>query len=489
MLDGPGPDTAVLGVHAPYPGRLMFEAQPGSLLAALAPFAATLDERGELHRLGLMDPGASSDEFYREFERVLRGSPVQAVCISSSTAAIEETARIVRTVRDVSGDEVLVVVGGPHEDGCEQRVADRIAGVDLSVAGQGQGVLRDILLERLDFDVHPRELLAEMCGGGPGGGTGKAELSSPWWGRGARREVGAVATVDADSKPRAWLRKRVRFGPFGALEVLPVMVTTGCAYGQCTFCAEALRERPGGGIGDLLWLKELADAHPGAALYFQDSIFPVGREVREKLLPLLEHLGRPWGCQVYLPMLSRGELAAMASAGCTYVYTGLESASAGVLAGVGKGGLSKELAAKRIDWMGEFGLSVGVSLMFGAMSLQGELLEDEVAVSSTVSFAKELLVGNTKVVGFYPNVQTVLPGTALARGLAAAGLGPDFYRVPRCDAFSHLEDGGVGYNFATLPAVGSSMRLKEHAVRVAGAGKRLAALACLTEYGDGAPVG
>jgi hypothetical protein len=56
------------------------------------------------------------------------------------------------------------------------------------------------------------------------------------------------------------------------------------------------------------------------------------------------------------------------------------------------------------------------------------------------------------VAGFYPNIMTVLPGTALARGLASHGMPLDFYRMPRSQAFRDFEDGAVGYNFTTLPS-------------------------------------
>ena len=50
---------------------------------------------------------------------------------------------------------------------------------------------------------------------------------------------------------------------------------------------------------DFAWIGDLSARHPGASLYFQDSIFPATRSVRQNLLPLLKSLGVDWGCQVY----------------------------------------------------------------------------------------------------------------------------------------------------------------------------------------------
>lgn len=47
-------------------------------------------------------------------------------------------------------------------------------------------------------------------------------------------------------------------------------------------------------------------------------------------------------------------------------------------------------------------------------------------------------------------METVLPGTELARTLARAGRWIDFYHTPRSPIFEGLEDGVLGHNFLTL---------------------------------------
>ena len=72
------------------------------------------------------------------------------------------------------------------------------------------------------------------------------------------------------------------------------------------------------------------------------------------------------------------------------------------------------------------------------------------AHGETVTLARELQERGVPVAGFYPNIQTVLPGTALDHGLAARGHELDFYSMPRATQFADFEDGVVGYNFLTL---------------------------------------
>jgi len=448
--------TAVLLVHAPYPGRLKFDGIPSSLLHAIAPFATSglADKLGE--PLGYLDPGTSSGGFYARLKMLAEGGRLRAACISTSTAAIEETARIVRTLREGAGDELLVVVGGPHEDDCDRKVATAIPGVDLSIGGDAEYVLEFALCEHLEREAAAaatcRSLEREFSGGGSilaGEGT----VTSPWWGEPRTRRFVFHGAPTVEAPLAAAIDKEVRFPIFRARRTLPVMVSRGCAYGRCTFCAEGAR---GGGQlvrRDFTWLEELLAEAPGAALYFQDSIFPNNQAVRDELLPMLRSWGGEWGCQVYLRALSRRFVQLLAEHGCTYVYTGLETASSELLAAIGKANLNRELALERLAWLRDAGLRVGISLMFGSMSTAGELLETEETVDETAALAQTIVCAGVDVVGFYPNVQTVLPGTALARGLAAAGHELDFYCVPRCEMFNALEDGGVGYNFMTIPTV------------------------------------
>ncbi|MEQ8765738.1 MAG: hypothetical protein RL885_17575 [Planctomycetota bacterium] len=228
------------------------------------------------------------------------------------------------------------------------------------------------------------------------------------------------------------------------------MVSRGCAYGRCTFCSEGRLDGKVDLVSDFAWIEELDSAAPGAALYFQDSIFPGGHRIREGLLPLLRRLGREWGCQVYLPMLTERRLAELAEHGCTYLYTGIESGASTVLNGIRKPGLDRQLVLARARWVADQGLALGLSLMFGAMTTEGELLETPSTLAETRDLATAILDTSVDVAGFYPNVQTVLPGTPLAKGLQRSGKALDFYAMPRAPIFRGLEDGEIGYNFLSL---------------------------------------
>lgn len=443
----------VLLVHAPYPGRLKFQGVPSSLFAAAGPFVVA----NPAVAVAYLDPRGPGAGFYDSLCRLLASGRVKALCVSTSTAAIEETARIAALANRLA-PATLVVVGGPHENDVEQKTATQVAGVHWSIAGEAGSALRFLLENVLDRGlgastftetVTPADIQrADVCG--------RFTVACCAWPVPVTFDRGPSRF--RDPRPLVLPERYPRFDVFDAPATIPLMVSRGCSYGRCTFCAESNRD---GGVirtSSYEWIEELAARTPEAALYFQDSIFPAGNGSSTELLPLLRRLGREWGCQVYLPVLTERRVAELAEHGCTYLYTGVESGAEAVLSGIQKPGLSTAVVTERMRWAHHHGIRVGISLMFGSLSVGGELLESAATVEKTRSLAKAIADTNVEVAGFYPNVQTVLPGTALARGLLAAGAPLDFYRMPRCNTFDDLEDGGVGYNFLTV-ATPSAERL------------------------------
>ena len=464
------PGTTVLLIHAPYPARPRFDGLPSSLLSASARLVEHLAERGI--PFGLMDPGSSSETFYESLERILRSDSVRVVCISTSTAAIEETVRISRLVRAVCGSKPLVVVGGPHEDACRLKVAEAIPEVDVSIAGDGEFVLLELVRRFLELPDAARSgtKALESLGHSQPSLRGRGTVTSRTWGQPLGRLFDFGPTEVEFFHTRCQVARPVRFEVFPGGTAVPLTISRGCSYGQCTFCSEG-----GPGVktqvcADFEWINDLSARHPGVPLYFQDSIFPATRRVRQELLPKLRGLGVEWGCQVYLPTLSERLVAELAEHGCTYLYTGIESGSDDILRAIGKSGLTRALILERLGWFARHDIRAGLSLMFGAMTDDGRLLETEDTIAETVSLVHELEDRGAPIAGIYPNVETVLPGTSLDHELAARGRALDFYSMPKAPTFTSFEDGCVGYNFSTL-----SRTLNPAVLGVASAIQRTAA--------------
>lgn len=457
--------TTVLLVHAPYPGRLKFDGEPSSLLHAATPLVNALEASAGGGEAGLFDPGEASEASYEDLARILRAGVVRVVAISTSSAAILETTRIVRLVRATCGAAVLVVLGGPHEDDCETKCAEAIPGVDLSIAGEAELVLSEVVLAFLSGNAPPDEFCRalSLAGSDLNAPAGRGWITSRHWDVPFTRGFDFGPLDLRRLPPRLRSARPVRFSVFGTARTLPVMISRGCTYGQCTFCAEGVGAAAASVFTEFDWVADAVRETPGAALYFQDSIFPVTRAVSERLLPMLRELAVPWGCQVYLPMLGRAAVERLARHGCRYVYTGIESGSAEILSAVGKGALSRELLLERLGWIRASGMQVGLSVMFGAMNELGHAIETHESIESTVGLCEEIVELGVRVAGFYPNVETVLPGTRLAQKLAQQGIVLDWYRPPMSPWFEALEDGSVGFNLTTLgPQPENRGELVEH---------------------------
>ncbi|MEQ1735807.1 MAG: cobalamin-dependent protein [Rhodoglobus sp.] len=445
-------DCDVLLIHAPYPAQPRFDGLPSSLLSACESLLHALAGRGV--RVGLLDPVATSEAFYTQLERILLGGATRVVLVSTSTAAIEETARIVALARRLR-PQSLIVVGGPHEDGCDLKVAEAMPEVDLSIAGDAGDVLAGTVASFLELAPSNRSGAVQAVQEAltRPGISGRGTVTMRAWGTSFGRPFDFSAPEVRSFLQSCAPTKLVQFDVFPGRGTVPLTISRGCAYGRCTFCSEGAPDLRIRLTADLGWIERLLAAHPTAAFYFQDSIFPMTKQVRRDLLPMLREAGVPWGCQAYLPMLSEPMVRALEAHGCTYVYTGIESGSDRILQAIGKPELTQSVIRQRLGWFKGSGMRVGLSLMFGAMTETGQLVETTSTVAETVLLAEALVAAGVPVAAFYPNVQTVLPGTAVARGLAKAGHELDFYRLPRTAAFEHMEDGAFGYTFLTLPIV------------------------------------
>ena len=441
--------TRVLLVHAPYPGRLKFDSQPSSLLCAASGVIEALDEQGRLDEVGYLDPRGATEEFYKELSSIVAAGNVQVVCASTSTAAIEEAARVASVSRASAPGDVLIVGGGPHEDDVDEKMAHRLTDYDISIAGDAEQVLWSVVRMALERGSAAAVLsLGDIARDPRLKGRGVISVTG-----GHRHEWVSRTPVGPELVlHRPWTDRVVNFPVFGNRPTLPLMISRGCSYGKCTFCAEA-----GGGrqsvVGDFSRIQALIDGHPGAALYFQDSIFPSSKFVREKLLPMLRDSGRPWGCQIYLPTLSSRFANDLAQSGCNYLYTGIESGSEELRAAVGKGGLRSSVLERKAQVIGATGMRLGISVMLGVLDRKGWLLESPESLKETLVAVRRVQESVPEVAGVYPNVLTVLPGTALAGILRGH---ESFYRMPLSGEFREIEDGEVGYNFLTLGCIEQS---------------------------------
>ncbi len=146
-----------------------------------------------------------------------------------------------------------------------------------------------------------------------------------------------------------------------------------------------------------------------------------------------------WGCQTRADVVHEKLLKAMISAGCKYVYFGIESLNNETLKKMGKN-IAPEDIVSGVKRTRAEGLNVGFSLVFG---LEGENVEE--TMKSLRKLLNEPGAPSSKVSCVSINLATIYPGTKLEERMKKMGNGiPDFDEKPQFDKppFTEFEESG-----------------------------------------------
>lgn len=249
---------------------------------------------------------------------------------------------------------------------------------------------------------------------------------------------------------------RARFPIFSdqngdAMRTAHMLVSNACPY-HCNFCSEAARV-----VGVLRSSKaDHADiavarvceyvSYGAEAIFFDDSIFWSGHlpsirrfiraleDTRNGILsspcaewitasPAMDRLKNlQWGAQVTADLLTKRQseqmavetLRMMRSAGCSYLYLGIESMAEAVMAGVHKNQLGKQTGPWKVkvrtalERIREAGIRAGSSILFG---LDNETPD---TIAETIEEIGQLIDDGLLMLAS-PNILTYHPATAITR--------------------------------------------------------------------------
>lgn len=379
--------------------------------------------------VGVMNPPAYGPAFEDELVRCLREHQPALVGISNLSEGHYFALRIARLVKEISPGS-LVLLGGQHEDAVNARAyrsaADRVGAmkgklreahaqfgltagefgrlpglqtlaepeeresVDLVFAGEAPFAVAEVvrvLAEHLDDGVEgvKRALWAGRARFAELPGTGQLFFYDRTTDRVECIELSG-APIDGNEIPFIDLGRLThenRFSVFGDRLTAQVMAAIGCKY-ACAFCHESadaflynqpkIRQRTPENVVKEISLRREQGFE---AVFFDDSTFTQNPRWLAGFLELLgkETGGEPieWGCQTTINDVTPDTLRAMAQAGCSYVYFGVESAEPDATA-VQKVRQLRVLATP-VDWATrlrevaglcrDLGIRVGTSLQFG----------------------------------------------------------------------------------------------------------------------------
>lgn len=454
------PGKHVWFVNAPYGGEVLrFRGEPTSLLYAIAPFVDDIRE-GRIPEIGMSDvallnPQSGGELFRGEFTARLRQQQLRLLCISTSTSAFCEALSLARIAK-AHDPNIVVIVGGAHEDDSLVRAVEVSPAVDFSVRGDGEHALRELgrlvlssrgasiaelkriiegqslpesPLRRLDFpgraiisfvapDRSARQTVAHiLCAANQGL-------------RAAPLDLGDLPLMPRDLLLEEDTRQFSIFRRHGRNQrTAQIMTQRGC-YWSCTFCSESGAHQPQSKVTHRT-LKSVtheidcALAMGYEAVFFDDSTFTSLRQARRQqfLEGLYGYLaeracshGLEWGCQTRVDQVDVPTLRDMKEAGCSYVYFGVESSSAEMLREMHKGlpsGSERACLQRAFDAVNEVGIRVGVSLIFGVAHGGADTTrETRETVIDTLQFVRDQArFGNLVCASL--NLATYYPGTRM----------------------------------------------------------------------------
>lgn len=401
----------------------------------------------------IFDPRVWNDEVRCSWIAWLRWFRPKVLLVSSVSAAMRHAIEMAICAREEL-DGVFIVLGGRHCDEAMTIDAEAPDGVrhrpSSPIRAMATGEIPPV------FDV---------CVSSPGGMVVPGLLkvlaqATEFAGRIDAARAGAVlqaqrayleslpgpAAIVTASEPRAVVARggrvnlatvpppydpfviRARFPIFfddeGVKRTAHMLTSTACPF-ACSFCSEGLAVRGGMTRVDkdlakvVDWVQQ-ARAAGGRALFFDDSVFLNGR--RSSILEfcgLLRGVDIEWGAQLTVRTVEAfaasdatplQTLRAMAAAGCTYIYVGIESAADEVMLGVAKARGGNWVARLRavLEQLRLAGLRVGASVLFG---LHGETPE---TIRRTIEIVEDLITRGLLFIAS-PNICSYRPGTAITQ--------------------------------------------------------------------------
>lgn len=276
----------------------------------------------------ILDAAAHGWSVHRTADEVIARTP-NVVGVTAITLEATSAFELIRAIRPRT--PATVVVGGAHVNTNWRGVVDECPEADAFVAGDGEGVMRDIC--RAVAEGADLEGIAGL----------RARRVDGTFSELAERPL--VEDLDELPPPAYDLYPHALYRPLPhrskRLPSTAMITSRGCSYAECTYCEMSSlvrrsyrRHSPRRVVSEIRQLQALTGARE---LYFQDDIFVTEPDWVEELCERLvaEDLDLIWSCEsrfVEQPLLRR-----MKRAGCWRIYYGFEAGDQRLLDRIRKG--------------------------------------------------------------------------------------------------------------------------------------------------------
>ena len=221
-----------------------------------------------------------------------------------------------------------------------------------------------------------------------------------------------------------------------AIHKADVMASRGCPY-SCGFCStkefwlRKYRQRsPEHVFAELKQLHSSGHTH----IYFQDDIFTENRAWVMRLSELLidNNIGLKWACGTRVDRVDRQLLTLMKSAGCVYIYCGVESGAMSIRSIQSKGITSSQVS-ETYNLLHETDIYASAAIIFG---LPGETLK---TARETIKWIRNIVRPDE----VWISKASCYPGTELARFYGVEAVDYELKLNGKCEKGLPFGTGGI----------------------------------------------
>jgi len=365
-----------------------------------------------------------------QLRRLLDEFRPEMVGLSVFTSMVPEAGSIARLAKEVCGEHILVVAGGPHPSALPERTLRDCPAADVIVVGEGEHTMVGLAEKGLSKDVAglvyrdgesfvhttPRPSETELDRFGP--------------------PAYDLFDMKFYTQPTPWLIRWIK------ISATNLRTSRGCPN-RCRFCAGHVVSGPGVRYHSLEYvtdqLTHAVEQFGVKGIHFEDETLGADRA---RLLELCERMRRrdlhkriQWDCLLRVEQADAELLKQMRSAGCIQVEYGFESGSDAALRRLAKNA-SAEQNRRAVRLTREAGLRIFADIMLG---LPGETEAD---IRETVRFlrwARPDILSASRL--------AALPGTPIYDELP-----PDVRDSLDWADYTYLEHPSTRVNLTAIPA-------------------------------------
>lgn len=336
---------------------------------------------------------------------ILEKERPRLVGITSLVNAHNNGCRVSRIVKDVLGDETMIIMGGPHVTFLAEETLQENSAIDVVVLKEGEITFKELVQYRFEGNIQLEEIKGIAFRKGN-------EIMFT--------EERAVIT-DLDSIP---FPARELFDLTLYQEPGTIITGRGCPF-TCTFCASSslcgrrFRARSAENVLDEI--SELYHKYDIRKLFFADDTLVYNRKRAIDICQgmLDRELSITWGCGTRVDCLPQDCLELMYKAGCRGILLGVESGDEKTLQNIGKG-ISLEMIMDTAERVHKMGILLTCSFILGLPDDTEESLKRTLELARKLKALKKEPTEPDVVIYF--SILTPLPGTEIYNHMDELGI-------------------------------------------------------------------